>query len=168
MTGAEASATPPPDPDPVTARPPRGPLVAVGAVAAVTAPLALLAVVLGDVGLGLLAVISAGWAGSLAYLGWTARADADAEAVEVTWMRSTARAPWSEVVAIEVDDGAGWGSGRGALLRLDGGSTVRWTPWLPVLWFAARSARRSVDELLALASVASEASGRTIEVHRER
>jgi hypothetical protein len=162
VTGAEASS--PSDPSSVTVQPPRGPLVAVGVVAALTAPLALVAVAFGDVVLGGLAVVSAGWAGSLAFLGWTAQAHADVDGVEVTWMRSTSRAEWAHVVAVEVDDGAGWGSGRGALIRVDDGSTVRWTPWLPVLWFAARSARLSVPELSDVVAVASRREGRPIHV----
>ncbi len=84
----------------------------------------------------------------------------------MTWMRSTARAAWSDVVAVEVDDGAGWGSGRGALIRVVDGSTVRWTPWLPVLWFAARSARLSVGGLADLVAVAADREGRPIHVRR--
>jgi hypothetical protein len=131
-----------------------------------TAPMALVAVAFGDVVLGTLAVVSAAWAGSLAVLGWTARAHADADGVEVTWMRSTSRAAWARVVAVEVDDGAGWGSGRGALIRVDDGSTVRWTPWLPMLWFAARSARLSVGELAEVVAVAARREGRPIHVRR--
>jgi hypothetical protein len=154
------------DPTSLTVRPPRGPLVAVAVIAVLTAPLALVAVAFGDVVLGVLAVLSAAWAGSLAYLGWTARAHADVDGVEVTWMRSTSRVEWAHVVAVEVDDGAGWGSGRGALIRVDDGSTVRWTPWLPILWFAARSARLSVGDLADVVAVASRRKGRPIHVRR--
>lgn len=168
MTEAEGrspSSAPAPGPSSVAARPPRGPLLAIAVVAALTAPLALMAVALGDAVLGVVAALSAGWAGSLAFLGWTASAEATTERITVRWMRSTSTAAWAQVVAVEVDDGAGWGSGRGALLRLDDGTTLRWTPWLPVLWFATRSARASVAGLVELASVVADRDGREIDVH---
>jgi hypothetical protein len=64
------------------------------------------------------------------------------------------------------DDGAGWGAGRGALIRVADGTTVRWTPWLPMLWFAARSARLSVGDLSELVAVVARRHGRPIHVRR--
>ena len=132
--------------DPVEARPPQGPVRFIGLVAILTVPLALLAAAMGDVVLGLAALLSAAWAGSLAYLGATARARADGEGVTVTWMRRTQSAPWADVRAVEAVR-RGRGAGRGATLVLADGSALRFTPWVPFLWFAGRSADASTDAL---------------------
>jgi len=136
-----------PDRGRVEARPPRGPLRVIGLLAAVTVPLALAAAVLGDGVLGLVGLASAAWAGSLAYLGWTARAVADAEGVEVRWMRTTQVVDWAEVAAVEVDRAGPGGMRRGVvLIRRDGGR-LRWIPWIPFLWFAHRASVASAGEL---------------------
>lgn len=131
----------------VVVAPPRGPLVVVGGVALLTVPLAVAAVAQGDVLLGLVAVASALWAASLAWVGWTARATADAEGVEVRWLRLTQGAAWPEVVEVHVDRAGPGGPRRGAVLFLADGRRLRWTPWIPFLWFAHRASVASLAEL---------------------
>lgn len=134
-------------PDEVVARPPRLPVRFLALVAALTVPLAVLAVAVGDVLLGLIALVSAGWAGWLAYVGATAVARADTAGVSVTWMRHTEVATWDEVVEVHVDRAGPGGPRRGALLFLGDGRRLRWTPWIPLLWFAHRAAVLSLHEL---------------------
>ncbi len=142
--------------DVVVGRPPQGPVRFVAVVAAVTVPLAVAAMAMGDVGLGLAALVSAAWAGSLAYVGATARSRADDDGVEITWMRTRRSLRWDEVEAVEVDRSGGTGTLRSARLRLVDGGTVRWTPWIPFLWFAQRAANATVIDLgRLLASVES-------------
>lgn len=131
-------------------RPPRGPLRFIGAVALLTVPLAVAAVAMGDGVLGMVALVSAVWAASLTFIGWTAYAWADRDGVQVHWMRATERVDWVEVTAVEVDRSGPGGARRGAVLVLTGDRRLRWTPWVPFLWFAHAGANRSVDELDAL------------------
>lgn len=128
----------------------------IGVVAVLTVPLALLAIVFGDVLLGIAAVLSAAWAGTLAYLGRTASARADAEGVEVRWMRSVESVRWNEVVTVAVDRSGPGRTRRSAVIGLADGRTLRWTPWIPFLWFAQRAANATVIDLgRLLASVES-------------
>lgn len=131
----------------VEARPPQGLVRVIGGLSLLTVPLAVVAAATGDVLLGLVALVSAAWAGSLAYVGATARASADAGGVAVRWMGVTEVVPWSDVVAVEVDRMGRGGVRRGALLVRRDGRAVRWTPWVPFLWFAHGAARRSVERL---------------------
>ncbi len=114
-------------------RPPRPPLKVMAAIAAITVPLALVAATQGDAGLGVVALLSAGWAGSVAYVGWTAGAVADAEGVTVHWLRRTQSVPWSEVTGVVVDRSGPGGTRRGARFLLTGDRSLPWTPWVALL-----------------------------------
>ncbi|HXH56877.1 hypothetical protein [Iamia sp.] len=131
-------------------RPPQGPLRFIGAVAVLTVPLAVAAVAMGDGLLGMVALVSALWAATLTFIGWTAYAWADHDGVQVHWLRATERVDWAEVTAIEVDRSGPGGARRGALMVLTGDRRLRWTPWVPFLWFAHAGANRSVEDLDAL------------------
>lgn len=120
-------------------------VVAVG-----SAALAVLGVATGEVLLGLVALVSAGWLGSVAYISGTAWSRADAEGLSVGWMRGVEEVPWSEVAAVEVVRAGAGGMRQGALVLRRGGRPVRWAPWFPFLWFTHRSVTGSVDQLDAL------------------
>ncbi len=132
----------------VRAQPPRGPLKVFAGIALVTVPMAVLATVLqGDVTLGVVALISAAWAGAVAYLGWTAGSVADDEGVTVHWMRRSQSVRWTEVRSVEVDRSGPGGTARGVRFLLDDDRSLPWTPWVALLWFAQSSAKRSVADL---------------------
>lgn len=131
----------------VVVRPPQAPVRLAGAIAVLTAPLAVVAIVLGDPVLGLIGLASAVWAGAIAYLASTARSRADATGVTVRWMRAEVALPWDEVAEVHVDRAGPGGPRRGAILFRHDGTTLRWTPWIPLLWFAQPRAVQSLVEL---------------------
>lgn len=120
----------------------------IATVAALTLPLALIAVVSGDVVLGVAALLSAGWAACLAFVGLTTCASIGEAGVVVRWMRSSEEAPWADVAAVEVDRAGPGRAPRGARIRRTDGRTVRLMPWVPLLWFARRAAAAGVDRLI--------------------
>jgi hypothetical protein len=119
-------------------------------IALVSALLAVLAVVTGDVLLGLVALVSVGWLGSVAYISATAWSRADESGIAVSWMRGLDEVPWSDVASIEVVRAGAGGMRQGALVVRRSGRPVRWAPWFPFLFFTHRSVVESVDELDAL------------------
>lgn len=129
-------------------RPPRWPLVIIATVVALTVPLALVAVVSGDVVLGVAASVSAGWAAGLAFVGLTARTSIDEAGLVVRWMRSTEGAAWIDVAAVEIDRAGPGRAPRGARVRRTDGRAVRLVPWVPLLWFARPAAAAGVDQLI--------------------
>lgn len=131
----------------VRARPPTGPLKVFAGIAAVTVPMAVLATFQGDITLGVVALISAAWAGAVAYLGWTAHSVADDGGVTVHWMRRSQSVRWSEVRGVEVDRSGPGGTARGVRFLLDDERSLPWTPWVALLWFAQSSAKRTVADL---------------------
>ncbi|WCO65474.1 hypothetical protein PO878_13305 [Iamia majanohamensis] len=116
-------------------------------ISALTAPLAVLAVVQGDVVLGVVALLSAAWAGWVAFVGFDAVAVADDEGVTVRWLRRTQSVRWSQVDRVVVDRSGPGGSRRGARFLLAGDRSLPWTPWVAFFWFAHTSANRSVADL---------------------
>lgn len=143
----------------VEARPPRGPLKVIAAMAAFAAPLAILAVVQGDVALGLAALVSAAWAGSVVYVGWMASSVADDDGVTVSWLRRSERVRWEEVRRVVVDRSGPGRARRGARLLLVDARSLPWTPWVPFFWFARAAADRSAADLEAVAYRAGSGSG---------
>jgi hypothetical protein len=141
-------------PDPASAavevRPPRGPAQLMAVVAVGSGALAVLGIVTGEVLLGLVAVVSAVWLGSVAHISATAWSRADADGVSVGWMRGVDEVPWSDVAAVEVVRAGAGGMRQGALVVRREGRPVRWAPWFPFLWFTHRSVTASVDQLDAL------------------
>lgn len=131
-------------------RPPRRPAQLMAAIALLSAVVAIAGIATGDVLLGLVALVSAGWLGSVAYISWTAWSRADASGLAVGWMRGVEEVPWSDVVAVEVVRAGVGGMRQGALVLRRSARPVRWAPWFPFLWFTHRSATASVDRLDAL------------------
>lgn len=149
-TAVAAPAAPPEPlvgPSTLIIRPPRAPLAVIAVVAGLTVPLAVVAVASGDVLLGMAALVSAGWAATLAALGWTAWSRIDAVGVAVHWMRSTRAALWADVRGVEVERGRAGGAERSARIHLVSGAVLRLMPWLPILWFARRGAPARIDAL---------------------
>lgn len=128
-------------------RPPRGAAQLMGGIALVSAVLAVLGIATGDVLLGLVALVSAVWLGSVAYLSATAWSRADDSGIAVSWMRATETVPWSDVVAVEVVRAGAGGMRQGALVLRRGDRPVRWAPWFPFLFFTHRTVVASVDQL---------------------
>jgi hypothetical protein len=119
-------------------------------VAVASAVLAVLGVATGQVLLGLVALVSAGWLGSVAYVSARAWSRADADGVSVGWMGGVDEVPWSDVETVEVVRAGAGGMRQGARIERRSGRPVRWTPWFPFLWYAHRSVTGSVDALDAL------------------
>lgn len=117
------------------------------ALAVLTAPVAVLGAASGEVLLGLVAFVSAGWLGSFALVGWRAEARADAHGVVVRWMGTTEEVAWDQVAAVEVDRIGVGGVRRGASLLTTTGRRLRWAPWFPFLWFAHRGVVASLEQL---------------------
>jgi len=141
---------PPPVAGAVEVRPPRVAAQLMAVVAVASAAIAVLGVATGEVLLGLVGLLSAGWLGSVAYVSATAWSRADADGVSVGWLRGVDEVSWSDVEAVEVVRAGAGGMRQGALVERRSGRPVRWTPWFPFLWFAHRSVTSSVDELDAL------------------
>lgn len=121
-----------------------------GALAALTAPLSVLAAASGQPLLGMVALVSAAWLGSCALVGWRAEARADDRGVEVRWMGAREQVAWHDVAAVEVDRIGVGGVRRGASVVTTTGRRLRWAPWFPFLWFSHRGVVASLEQLDAL------------------
>ncbi len=135
---------------PVEVRPPRGAAQVMAFVAVGSGALAVLGIATGEVLVGLVAVVSAVWLGSVAYISATAWSRADVSGIAVAWMRGHDEVPWPDVVAVEVVRAGAGGMRQGALVLRRSGRPVRWAPWFPFLWFTHRSVTASVEALDAL------------------
>lgn len=132
-------------------RPPRGAAQVMASVALVSAVLAVAGIAVGDVLLGAVALLSAGWVLSLAYVSLTGWARADDDGVRVHWVRATTAVRWDEMAAVEVDRSGAHGALRGVEVVRTDGAVARWAPWYPFLWYAHRSVAASLEGLTAAA-----------------
>ncbi len=133
----------------VEVRPPATPAQCMAFIALGSAVLAVMGIATGQVLLGFVALISAGWLLSLAYVSLTAWARADETGVAVRWIRSIRSVGWDEMEAIEVDRGGPGGSLRATEVVRRDGAAARWAPWYPFLPYAHASVARSIEELSA-------------------
>lgn len=146
---ATADGAAPAVPPLVEVTPPQTPAKCMAFIAVGSAVLAVLGIATGQILLGFVALVSAGWLMSLAYVSLTAWARVDDTGVAVRWMRSIRAITWSEMAAIEVDRGGPGGSLRATeVVRVDG-AAARWAPWYPFLPYAHASVARSIEALSA-------------------
>jgi len=144
-----------PGPGTIEVRPPRAVVLAVGAVAVVTAVLSVVALAAGDVLVGGAALVASAWVLSVVALAAGAVSRADADGVEVRWMRRRVAVPWTAFARVEVEHLGGSRALPAVVLVGRDGGTLRWTPWFPFLWFARRPVRDSTDGLIRLAAAAA-------------
>jgi hypothetical protein len=114
----------------------------------------------GQVLLGVVALLSAGWLGSMSYVSLTAWSRLDEEGLRSHWMRATQLVRWDEMTEIEIDRRAPHGALRTVEAVRTDGAAARWAPWYPFLWYAHHSVSTSLPDLTA----AAEAHGVTVRV----
>lgn len=136
---------------PVEVRPSRAAAGVVAVVAVASGVAAVAAVVAGEVVVGVIALVSAGWLGSLARTAWRASSVADRDGVEVVWLGTRRRVSWPEVDSVVIEGVMAGGVLGSTTLVVRSGAHLRWAPWYPFLWFTHLSVRRSVEQLSALA-----------------
>lgn len=132
-------------------RPPRLPAQMVLFVAIGSAFLAVGGILTGQVLLGLVALVSAGWLASLGYLSLTAWTRADDDGITSHWIRTTQAVRWDEMAEVEIDRRGPHGSLRAVEAVRRDGAAARWAPWYPFLWYAHHSVSVSLDALTARA-----------------
>lgn len=120
-------------------------------VAVGSAVLAVGGVVTGQVLLGLVALVSAGWLGSMAVVSLTAWSRLDDAGLRSHWLRATEAVRWDEMDRIEIDRRGPHGALRGVEAVRGDGAVARWAPWYPFLWYAHASVVASLDALTAQA-----------------
>jgi len=116
-------------------------------VAAGSGVLAIGGIFTGQVVLGLVALLSAGWLGSMAYVSMTAWSRLDDDGLRSHWMRATHFVAWSDMTEIEVDRRAPHGALRTVEAVRSDGAAARWAPWYPFLWYAHHSVSTSLGPL---------------------
>jgi len=116
-------------------------------IAAVSAVLAVGGIATGQVLLGLVALLSAGWLASIAYVSLTAWSRVDADGMRSHWMRTTQAVRWDEMADIEVDRRGPHGALRTIEAVRADGAVARWAPWYPFLWYAHHSVSISIEPL---------------------
>lgn len=141
-------------------RPPRLPAQMVLFVAIGSAALAVGGILTGQVLLGLVALVSAGWLASLGYLSLTAWTRADDSGITSHWVRTTQAVRWDEMAELEIDRRGPHGALRTVEAVRRDGAAARWAPWYPFLWFAHHSVSVSLEALTERA----EAQGVTVTV----
>lgn len=128
-------------------RPPKLPAQMVLFVAGGSAFMAVGGIVTGQVLLGFVALLSAGWLASMAYVSLTAWSRLDDDGLRSHWMRATQFVRWDQMAEIEVDRRGPHGALRTIeAIRVDG-AAARWAPWYPFLWYTHHSVSTSLPEL---------------------
>lgn len=109
--------------------------------------LALLGIATGEVLVGAVALVSAGWLGWLGWLSRAAWSRADDEGITSHWVRTTQSVRWDQMASLEVDRRSHNGVLRSIeAVRVDG-AAARWAPWYPFLFYAHSSVSGSLAEL---------------------